>query len=143
MVKLDKAGEQNLIYVGANNFTLQNTTISGQYVLGDGDVSRAMVVTLSNISGLQIIGNTIYGLRQPGYLNGSLAAPTTGVITGNLLYGTRGWVIDGANMTFSANTRAPEIIWICGNTRQYTCGILHRHCSSPSPTANNDASIED
>lgn len=101
--KTDKAGVQHLIYVGANNLTIQNCDLSGQYVLGDGDVSRAIVSTYG-ISGLNIVGNNIHGLRQPGYLNGSLASPTTGTITSNTVSGTRGWVIDGANMTFAGNS---------------------------------------
>lgn len=101
--KTDKTGVQHLIYVGANNLTVQNCDLSGQYVLGENDVSRAFVSTYG-ISGLNIVGNNIHGIRQPGYLNGSLASPTTGTITNNTVSGTRGWVIDGALMTFSGNT---------------------------------------
>ena len=76
--KTDKVGVQNIIYVGANNVTIKNNDIHGQFVIGDGDVSRAMVVT-GGLSGLLFEGNTIYGLRQPAYISG----PTTGDIANN------------------------------------------------------------
>jgi len=67
--KTDKTGEQNIIYVGASNLTIQNNKIWGKYVINDGDVSRAMVFT-GGLSGLLITGNEIYDLRQPAYTNG-------------------------------------------------------------------------
>ena len=101
--KTDKTGVQNLIYIGASNATIRGNVIFGRYVMGDPEVSRALEVTYG-ISGLTIEENEIYALRQPAYINGSLASPTTGNITSNYVHGTRGWVIAGANMTFSGNT---------------------------------------
>ncbi|MCK9368423.1 DUF5011 domain-containing protein [Candidatus Dojkabacteria bacterium] len=98
LVKTDQAGVQNLIYIGASNTTIKNNSIHGQFVIGDGDVSRAMVVS-GGLSGLQIEGNTIYSLRQPGYFTG----PTTGNIVNNYVYGTKGWVMEGGDMTFTGN----------------------------------------
>lgn len=101
--KTDKTGAQALVYVGADNLTVEDCQFSGQYVLGDPDVSRGFVGAYGS-SGLNIDGNSFQGLRQPGYLNGSLAAPTTGTISNNSVTGTRGWVIDGALMVFTGNT---------------------------------------
>lgn len=141
--KTDKTGPQALIYVGADNFTLSNNLIHGNYVLGDPDVSRAMVVTYG-IDNLTISGNTIHHLRQPGYLNGSLASPTTGSIANNLVYATRGWVIDGANMAFSGNSWSFN-----GEVNVYDVAILAATPASyytdlPAVSAANaDAVIED
>ena len=135
ILKTDKTGLQNIIYIGASNTTIKNNTIHGQFVIGDGDVSRAMVVA-GGLSGLLIDGNTFYALRQPGYFSG----PTTGIISNNYTYGTKGWVMEGGDMTFAGNT------W---GTNVYDIAIL----SAAPPTAytdivamsnaNNGAVIED
>ena len=44
ILKTDKIGIQNIIYIGASNTTIKNNIIHGQFVIGEGDVSRAMVV---------------------------------------------------------------------------------------------------
>ncbi|MCC6399070.1 MAG: right-handed parallel beta-helix repeat-containing protein, partial [Bacteroidetes bacterium] len=143
--KTDDASPQDIIYVGADNFTLKDNVISGQYVMGDPEVSRAMVVTYG-ITGLHIEGNTIHHLRQPAYINGSLAAPTTGPILNNSVYATKGWVIDGANMTFTGNT------WGDGTLAQQNwkdIAILVATDGSYYPDilavgqANNNAMVED
>jgi hypothetical protein len=100
--KTDKSGPQALVYVGADNLTVESCEFSGQYVLGDPEVSRGFIGAYGT-SDLTITGNSFHGLRQPGYLNGSLAAPTTGTIANNSVSGTRGWVIDGALMNFTGN----------------------------------------
>jgi parallel beta-helix repeat protein len=137
--KTDKVGVQNIIYLGANNITIRDNMIFGHFTIGDGDVSRAMVMTYG-LSGLVIEGNTIYALRQPAYINGSIASPTTGNITNNYIYGTKGWVVDGANMTFSGNTWGVNVydIAILGSTDiSYYPNIV------TVSEANNDAVIED
>jgi parallel beta-helix repeat protein len=141
--KTDKAGTQNLIYVGSDNVTVQNMVIHGQYVFGDGDVSRAFEAAYGSAN-LTIAGNTIYSLRQPGYLNGSLAAPTTGPISNNTVYGTRGWVLAGAAMTFTGNTFTSgstgnifDIVIIAGTDASYYPDIV------AVSEANHDAVVED
>ena len=95
-----------LILVQANNFTAQNNLIYGPNPGGTwsstGLVSRGFVVT-GGLSGLLLTNNTIHTLRQPAYING----PTTGTISNNNVSGTRGWVIDGATITFTNNTFGP------------------------------------
>nr|MBP6946272.1 hypothetical protein [Candidatus Paceibacterota bacterium] len=139
LVKTDKTGLQNLLYIGASNTSIKNSSIHGQFVIGDGDVSRAMVFT-GGLTGIQIDGNTIYALRQPGYLTG----PTTGTISNNFVYGTKGWVLEGGDITMTGNT------WGFGaQANVYDIAIL-----SMAPTtayanilsmsaANNNAFIED
>ena len=112
-------------------------------MLGDGDVSRGFEVAYGT-AGLIIEGNSIHGLRQPGYFNGSLAAPTTGTISSNSVYGTKGWVIAGANMTFTGNT------WGIGANANYLdIAILSGtpaayYTDLPAiGAANNGAAIED
>ena len=139
--KTDKVGLQNIIYIGlgANNTTITNNEISGQYVFGDGDTTRAMEFT-GGLSGLNISNNTIHELRQPAYINGV----STGTISNNYVYLTRGWVVADGNLTFTGNT------WGTGaNSNVYDIAIL----SGVNPiyytdilamsAANNDAFIED
>ncbi len=95
--KTDKTGLQNIIYIGASNATVRNNVIFGQYEMGDPQVSRAMEA--SAVTGLTVSGNTIHSLRQPAYFN-----PASGVVTGNVVYNTRGWVVvSNANLDFNDN----------------------------------------
>jgi hypothetical protein len=141
--KTDKTGEQNIIYVGSNDVTIKDNLIFGQFVIGEGDVSRALEVAYGT-SNLTVQGNTIHSLRQPGYLNGSLASPTTGNITGNDVYLTKGWVLAGANMTFTGNTWGSG-----GDANVYDIVILSGTDASYYPdivavsAANNNAVVED
>ncbi len=139
--KTDNAG--NIIYIGADDVSLLGNTMHGQWSYNLGDVSRAMTVTYG-ITGLIIEDNTIYSLRQPAYINGSLASPTTGNITNNFVYATRGWVIDGANMSFSgnrwgtgANANAVDIAILAATDLSYYTDI------PAISAANNSAVIED
>ncbi|TLN04706.1 hypothetical protein FDZ74_14085, partial [bacterium] len=135
----DKADQQAIIYVAASNLTIQDNKIWGTYVFGESQVSRAMVFT-GGLSGLTIVNNEIYDLRQPGYISGV----TTGTISNNFVYRTRGWVVEQGNMTFTGNT------WGSGvDANVFDIAIL----ATGSPTyytdvpalseANNNASIED
>lgn len=133
--KTDKTGVQNIVYIGASNTTIKNNNFHGQYAFGDGDVSRAMVVS-GGLTGLLIEENTFYALRQPMYLSG----PTTGNIINNFTDNTKGFVLEGGDINFSGNT------W---GTNVYDVAILG---SAPSgayldivamSNANNNAVIED
>lgn len=102
--KTDTAN-QNLIGVQGNNFTAKNNLIYGTAPITDwntaGFVSRAFVV--SNNPGFLLQNNTIHHLRQPAYISGSFGVQA-GVITGNNVSGTKGWVIEGGKVTFTNNT---------------------------------------
>ncbi len=137
--KTDKTGEQNIIWINANDISITNNQISGQFVIGDPEVSRAMVISGGH-SGLLIQNNTIHNLRQPAYISGV----TTGNILNNYVYSTKGWVVEQGNMTFTNNT------WGTGvNTNVYDIAILSATSSSyytnvsSLSEANNDAVIED
>lgn len=102
--KTDVAGApHNLIYIGASGASILNNLIYGPDPgtpwSVNGIVSRAMIST-GGLTGLLIDNNTIHHLRQPGYFSG----PTTGVISNNAVSGTRGWVNEGAQLTFSNNS---------------------------------------
>lgn len=137
IVKTDKATGA-IFYVSASNVTVQNCDISGQYVLGDPEVTRVFEVTggLTNVS---ILNNSMRKFRQPGYLNASVYN-----IAGNYVAGTRGWVLEGADVTFSDNT------WGAGADANYldiailsvTPPGLYPDITAVSK-ANNDAAIED
>ncbi len=96
--KTDKVGEQNIISVTNADVTIKNNKIWGAYEFGDPQVSRA-IVNNSGIQNLTITGNEIFDLRQPAYINGG-----TGEISGNLVYRTRGWVIQNENFQFDNNS---------------------------------------
>lgn len=97
--KTDVAGVHNLISVTADNFTATNNLIygpdPGNTWGASGIVSRAFVISPGR-SGLNLANNTIHTLRQPGYLDSS-----SGSVTNNVVYGTRGWVVDGANAIYN------------------------------------------
>ncbi len=97
--KTDKTGGQDIIWINASNVTIQNNLIWGQFVLGDGEVSRAMVISGGN-TGLLIDGNTIHNLRQPAYISG----PVAGTVSNNYVYATKGWVIEQGDLAFTNNT---------------------------------------
>jgi hypothetical protein len=101
----DTAGVHNLILVNANNFTAQNNLIYGPSYLTLNAISRAFEVA-GSLSGLLFQNNTIHSLRQPAYINAG-SPRTTGSILNNNVSGTRGWVIDGAKITFTGNTFGP------------------------------------
>lgn len=137
--KTDKTGVQDIIYIAANNVTISNNKIHGQFVIGDGDVSRAMI-TSGGYSGVTISNNEIYDLRQPAYISGVI----TGDITNNYTYRTKGWVLEEGDMTFTGNT------WGTGaNANVYDIAILSSVSSSyytdvpAMSAANNNAFIED
>ncbi len=103
--KTDKTGPQNIILISPlNSIAVTNNTIHGQWELTDNDVSRAMEVA-GGATDLTISGNEIYGLRQPAYINGL----STGTVSNNYVHGTKGWVLEGANLTFTGNTFANNI----------------------------------
>ena len=45
IVKTDKTGGQDIIWINGSNVTIKNNTIHGQFVIGDGEIARAMVVS--------------------------------------------------------------------------------------------------
>lgn len=141
IIKTDKTGEQNIIrLVDGTNATILNNLIHGQFVIGDGEVSRAIVVNAGAFTGINIEGNTIYGLRQPAYISGT----HTGFIQNNFVYRTKGWVVEGGNLTFLNNS------WGSGaEVNVYDIAILSPVGAGPYPdivamsNANHEAVIED
>ncbi|RLL81718.1 NosD domain-containing protein [Mesotoga sp. BH458_6_3_2_1] len=138
--KTDKTGVQNIIGIFASEVSIKSNKIYGRYELGDGEVSRAMEIS-GGLTDVLIENNEIYSLRQPAYINPN----TTGSIKDNHVYLTRGWVIDGALMTFNGNT------WGTGDDANATDIALLIETTLGEPyddlealkSANNNASIED
>ncbi len=99
---------QDLIAVQGNNFTATNNLIYGPDPGTTwnvaGFVSRAFIV--SNNPGFNISNNVIHHLRQPAYVTGSFNV-AHGTISNNQVSGTKGWVIEGGNVTFTGNTWGP------------------------------------
>lgn len=114
---------QNLINVQGANTTISANTFSGQYVLGDGQVTRALEI--SSTTGLTVAGNTFTNLRQPAYINDN----TVGSITNNYVNQSRGFVIiANTDLTFSGNT------W---GTNAVDIAIIDNDEDASTPVVNN------
>lgn len=104
--KVDKVGQHNLIYLQGNNLTVENMTLTGLYQDGDdySFVNRAMEAAAG--TGMTIRNNTISGLSQAAYINGSNGHTTQmGQISNNRVFNTNeAWVLDGALFAFENNT---------------------------------------
>lgn len=133
--KTDKTGAQNIIGVQADNVTVTNSTFSGQYVLGDADVSRALEV--STVKNFTLTNSNFQSLRQPAYINDF----ATGTINNNYVNKTRGFVIvANTNFTFSGNswgTNAVDIAFIPGTPNNYSCTEVKQ-----IRIANNNANVQ-
>lgn len=139
ITKTDKT-TQAIMRVRASNIIIDNCKVHGQFIIGEPEGSRAMVFNAGSFSGIQISNNEFYSLRQPAYISGT----NTGIISNNLTYGTKGWVIEGGNLTFTGNTWGVgvqanvfdiAIIALCPTT--YYTDIV------AMSAANNGAVIED
>lgn len=107
------------IQIGGNNNVIRENIIYGPTQQGSSDtwVTNRGIVTQGGTQNNWIDGNIFYSLRQSGYLNPS----STGYITHNVVYNTRGWVVDGALFQFSGNswgepTNAVDIALLSGTT---------------------------
>lgn len=90
------------IQIGGNNNQILNCTIYGPNQSGDSStwvVNRGFV-TQSNTTNLLVRNNIFHTLRQPAYLNPN----STGTIIDNVVYNTRGFVVDQAIFLFSGNS---------------------------------------
>lgn len=107
------------IQIGGNNNQIINCQIYGPPQSGDSStwvVNRGFV-TQNNISNLLVRNNIFYSLRQPAYLNPN----STGTIMDNIVYNTRGYVIDRAIFVLSGNSwgnpsNAVDIALLAGTT---------------------------
>lgn len=90
------------IQFAGSNHMLINSYIYGPFQAGDssGWVVNRGFVTQGNVTNLIVRNNIFYFMRQPAYLNPN----STGYITNNVVYNTRGWVVDGAIFVFSGNS---------------------------------------
>ncbi|MBY0294294.1 hypothetical protein K2Q08_03110, partial [Patescibacteria group bacterium] len=96
--KTDKT-TQAIIQIAASGATISNNAFQGQFVIGDNEVARALVIQ-GGLSNLLIENNTFSDLRQPAYISGV----TTGTVSGNYTARTKGWVIEQGDMVFTNNT---------------------------------------
>lgn len=90
------------IQIAGNNNQILNCQIYGPNQAGDSStwvVNRGFV-TQGNTTNLLIRNNIFHTLRQPAYLNPN----STGTIMDNVVYNTRGFVVDQAIFIFSGNS---------------------------------------
>lgn len=107
------------IQIGGNGNQILNCQIYGPNQAGDSStwvVNRGFV-TQSNITDLLVRNNIFHTLRQPAYLNPN----STGTIMDNVVYNTRGYVVDRAVFLFSGNSwgipeNAVDIALLAGTT---------------------------
>ena len=141
--KTDEVGQQDIIRLRASGITIKDNTIWGYWDKADPYyVSRAMIINAGGFSDILITGNEIYGLRQPAYISGT----HTGTISNNYVHDTKGWVLEGGNLTFTGNTWANNIgdIAILGPNGTYP-GVPAEFYTDivAMSAANNGAVIED
>lgn len=103
-VKTDKTS-QDILTILANNVRIWGNHFTGQFNIGDGEVSRAMVI--GYVTGVDILNNFIQDLRQPAYIDGA-----SGNVFNNYVAGTKGWVIvSESKLDFKGNS------WGTGNSQ--------------------------
>lgn len=91
------------IQIGGMNHRIINNTIWGPPQAGPSTgwvTNRGFVPQANNMQNLLVRNNIFYSLRQPAYLNSG----TSGHIINNVVYNTRGFVVDGASFVFSGNS---------------------------------------
>lgn len=115
----DNAYPTEFIQIGGNNNVVRDNIIYGPTQSGSSDtwVANRGIVTQASTTNNWIDGNILYSLRQSGYLNPN----STGYITHNVAFNTRGWVVDQALFQFSGNswgepTNAVDIALLSGTT---------------------------
>ncbi|MET3505397.1 NTTRR-F1 domain [Halalkalibacter oceani] len=94
---------REFIQIGGSNHRILGNTIYGPPQEGpstDWVVNRGFVTQANNVTNLLVDNNIFYSLRQPSYLNPN----TTGHIINNIVYNTRGFVVDRAVFVFSGNS---------------------------------------
>ncbi len=90
------------IQLAGDGERILNCTVYGSAQAGDSStwvVNRGFV-TQPGASNVLAKANIFYSLRQPAYLNPG----SNGFIVENVVFNTRGYVVDGANFLFSGNS---------------------------------------
>jgi len=94
---------REFIQIGGNNHRILDNTIFGPPQAGPSTgwvVNRGFVTQTGNMNNLLVQNNLFYSLRQPAYLNPG----TNGNILDNVVYNTRGFVVEAAVFVFSGNS---------------------------------------
>ena len=129
------------IPVAGDGNQILNCTIYGPDQPGDSStwvVNRGLVTQLSSTN-LLARDNIFHTLRQPAYLNPG----STGTIMNNVVYNTRGYVVDQAVFIFSGNSwgipeNAVDIALLAGTTSGAPYDPL-----TALEASNSDATISD
>ena len=107
------------IQVSGDGNQILDCQIYGPIQSGDSStwvVNRGFVTQVGSTN-LLVRNNIFYNLRQPAYLNPN----STGIIMDNVVFNTRGYVVDGASFLFSGNSwgipeNAVDIALLSGTT---------------------------
>ena len=115
----DNAYPVEFIQIGGNNNVVRHNIIYGPTQAGDSStwITNRGIVTQGSTTGNWIDDNILYSMRQAGYFNPN----SSGYVTHNVVFNTRGWVVDGATMQFSGNSwgepeNAEDIALLSGTT---------------------------
>ena len=137
----DNAYPNEFIQIGGNNNVVRDNIFYGPTQAGSSDtwVVNRGIVTQASTTNNWINGNIFYSLRQSGYLNPN----STGYITHNVVFNTRGWVVDQALFQFSGNSwgepeNAVDIALLSGTTS----GVPYSSVADLQAN-NSDANISD
>jgi len=99
----DSPYAKEFVQFGGTNHKLINNVFYGPPQEGPSDnwvVNRGFVTQDNNMTNLIVQNNIFHTMRQPAYLN----TGTTGHIIDNVVFNTRGFVVDGAIFVFSGNS---------------------------------------
>lgn len=90
------------VQVAGDGNQIVNCLFYGPSQAGDSStwVINRGLVTQTGATNVLVRGNVFHTLRQPAYLNPG----STGMVTGNVAYNTRGYVVDQATFVFSGNS---------------------------------------
>ncbi len=91
------------IQIAGTNHQISNNTVYGPPQTGPSTgwiTNRGFIANANNVTNLLVKDNIFHTMRQPAYLNPG----TTGNIINNVVYNTRGFVVDRAVFIFSGNS---------------------------------------
>ncbi|HWQ57715.1 MAG TPA: hypothetical protein VN540_01755 [Clostridia bacterium] len=136
ILKTDKTA-QDIVNVRAS-CAVEDCSFTGQFVMGDPQVSRAMLVH-SGSTNILIKNNFVNALRQPAYINGG----ATGSVLGNTVQNTRGFVVClDSQCIFTNNVFTGNVVDIAIIANDSATGTYYDDKVGLLSTQNNGAYIQ-
>ena len=104
IIKTDETNQNVIQIQGANFKGLNNYFTASTSWIVNNVTTRAFEIS-SSAANFLLDGNTITDFRQPAYINGDgvVGSPVLGKVSNNTATRTKGFVVAGANVTFTGN----------------------------------------